>query len=260
MQGLAKREFVVFGLLNERSIAYAVGERLAELGARVTYVIQNDILRRRYLEPGMSDGRIRSDIQVATCDVMHEEEVEGVFEGKQDLGGLVYSVAYANPKTCLGATMHSAPVEDINQSYDVSCAALATVMKHASGALAASAGVVAMTFDSHAAYPAYNWMGVHKAALEALVRALAREHGPRGVRVNAVSAGPVATTAASKIPDFQEIERLWQDSCPVGWDPDEDRHAVANGAAFLLSDMAAKVTGQVLFVDGGASSSRGTVK
>ena len=114
-------------------------------------------------------------------------------------------------------------------------------------------GVVALTFDTRHVYPYYNWMGVHKAALEALVRALARRHGKDGVRVNAVSSGPLTTKASSRIPGFGQMTDVWNRSSPIPWDPIVDRQAVADGATFLCGPRSTKITGQVLTVDGGAS-------
>ncbi len=113
--------------------------------------------------------------------------------------------------------------------------------------------MVALTFDTSRIYPYYNWMGVEKAALEALVRALARRHGRDHIRVNAVSAGPLHTKAASKIPGFGGMTDLWSQASPLPWDTVRDKQAVANAVTFLLSPLAEKITGQTLVVDGGAS-------
>lgn len=257
MQGIKGQTFVVFGLLNEQSIAYAIGEHLRAHGACVIYTVQNEILARRYIAPAVRKGSMRDDLDVRYCDVLDETQVATVLNEAGPLGGIVHSVAYANPKTCLGGSLHTASVEDLQQSYAISCMSLATLMKHAAPHLCAGAGLVALSFDSRASYPAYNWMGVNKAALEALVRALAREYGPRGFRANCVSAGPLATMAATKIPHFQEVQRIWEEGCPLGWDFLEDRHAVADAVVFLLSHMARRITGQTLFVDGGTSVVRG---
>ena len=112
------------------------------------------------------------------------------------------------------------------------------------------AAVVGLDFDAQVAWPVYDWMGVAKAALEATSRYLARDLGPRGVRVNLVSAGPLGTLAARGIPGFGDLATAWQRQAPLGWDTD-DPAPVASAILFLLSDMARAITGEILHVDGG---------
>jgi enoyl-[acyl-carrier protein] reductase I len=120
--------------------------------------------------------------------------------------------------------------------------------------------IVAMSFSSDRAFPIYNWMGVHKAALEALVKALARRHGRDRIRVNCVSAGPLLTTAAGKIPGFDQLCKIWEESSPIKWDPISDKRAVAEAVAFLLGPHSARITGQTIYVDGGASAMGGPLQ
>ena len=110
--------------------------------------------------------------------------------------------------------------------------------------------VVGLTFDATVAWPAYDWMGVAKAALESVNRYLARDLGESGVRVNLVSAGPVETPAAQGIPGFDQLAGLWEKQAPLGWDP-ADAAAVADAVLFLLSDASRRITGEILHVDGG---------
>ena len=110
--------------------------------------------------------------------------------------------------------------------------------------------LVALDFDASVAWPAYDWMGVAKAALEATGRYLARDLGPQAVRVNLISAGPLATVAASGIPGFDRLAGAWQGQAPLGWDA-EDPRPVADAACFLLSDLSRAITGELLHVDGG---------
>ena len=112
------------------------------------------------------------------------------------------------------------------------------------------ASVVGLDFDASVAWPVYDWMGVAKAALEATSRYLARDLGPRGVRVNLVSAGPLGTLAARGIPGFGDLATAWQQQAPLGWDTDDPK-PVAGAIVFLLSDLARGVTGEILHVDGG---------
>ena len=248
------KTYLVMGLLDTHSIAYAIGRTIEQFGGRVIYTIQSEVLKRRYWDSNKSveEGE-RAALDFRLCDVSVEAEVEALFAGLGPLAGVVHSIAYANPKTCLGEEFHTAAVEDIQRSYHVSCVSLATVARHAAPHMREGGAIVALTFESRRAFAQYNWMGVHKAALEALVRALARRHGRDGIRVNAVSAGPVATTAAAKIPGFEKLLAAWDATSPLPWDPQADRQAVADAVAFLLGPRSARITGQVLTVDGGAS-------
>jgi enoyl-[acyl-carrier protein] reductase I len=255
------KQYVVMGLLNPASIAFVIGETIRRNGGKVVYTVQNAVLKRRYLDTSRDlDADALAALDVRLCDVSVPGEVEALFAELGRVAGVVHSIAYANPKTCLGEEFHTDAIEDVKQSYHVSCASLATVAQHAVPRMGGNGAVVTLSFSSRLAFAYYNWMGVHKAALEALVRYLARRHGRDGVRVNAVSAGPVSTTASSKIPGFRELGEVWQTSSPLPWDPVEDKQAIANAVAFLLGPSAEKITGQVLTVDGGASAVGGQMQ
>jgi len=248
------KRYVVMGLLDRHSLAWSIGHAISEAGGRVVYTIQSEVLKKRYLDSdrAIADSE-RAALELRYCDVSVEDEVKALFAEVGPIAGVVHSVAYANPKTCLGEEFHTDAVQDVLRSYHVSSVSLATVARHAVPRLVNGGSIVTLTFDSSHAYPLYNWMGVHKAALEALVRALARRHGRDGITVNAVSSGPLATTASSKIPGFDRLIRWWKETSPLPWDPVTDRSAVADAVVFLLSRKARRITGQVLTVDGGAS-------
>lgn len=248
------KPYVVMGLLDYESIAYAVGQRIAALGGRVIYTALNERMSRLFLErSARAASREREDMDIRYCDVMVDAEIQALFDSIGPVAGVVHSIAYANPKTCLGEEFHTTAVEDILQSYQISAVSFARVLRHAAPHMPAGGAAVALTFDTSRVYPFYNWMGVHKAALEALTRALARRHGRDLVRVNAVSAGPLASKAASKIPGFGKLDHIWAASSPLPWDTTADKVAVADAVAFLLGPMSCKITGQILYVDGGAS-------
>ncbi len=235
------KTYLVMGLLDPDSLAYATGTTIERFGGKVVYTVQNDVFKRRFLDRAESlDAATRDALDFRFCDITKEDEVHALFDELHDLAGIVHSIAFANPRTCLGTELHTDAIDDILLSHHISCVSLATVLRHAAPALQPGASVVAMTFDTSHVYPLYNWMGVQKAALEALVRALARRHGRDGIRVNAVSAGPLWTKAASKIPGFGGLTKLWDTSSPLPWDVREDKIAVA----FLLRPYAAKITGR----------------
>lgn len=249
--------YVVMGLLDTASIAFSIGQTLTRMGGNVIYTVQNERIKRLLLEPSLEelgDPACTIDkLNIEFCDVTIEQEVKDLFEKLGTVDGVVHSIAYANPKTCLGVEFHTDVIDDIKLSFHISCISLATVTRYAQPCMKEGGSIVALTFDSHRAYAYYNWMGMNKAALEALVRSLARRHGKDLVRINAVSAGPLTTKAASKIPGFVELANTWNAISPIPWDPDNDKGEVANMVAFLLGPYARKITGQTIFVDGGAS-------
>ncbi len=255
------RTYVVMGLLDSDSIAWAIGRRIREWGGRVVFTVQNERMKTIFLD--RSDRRLPAEelaaLDIRFCDVTDDAQIERLFEGLGEIEGVVHSVAYANPRTCLGEEFHTDAMEDILRSYHISCTSLARVVWHARRAMPGGGAVVTLTFDTSRVYAYYNWMGVHKAALEALVRALARRHGRDLIRVNAVSAGPLHSRAASKIPGFNRLHRIWRSVSPLPWDVEADKEEVANMAAFLIGPYARKVTGQVIAVDGGASVVAGTL-
>lgn len=255
------KAYLVMGLLDPDSLAYVIGRTIQAMGGRVIFTVQNDIVKRRFLDRADSlseEDRSRIDFQY--CDITDDGQVKALFESIGPLAGIVHSIAFANPRTLLGEEFHTDAVDDIKLSHHISCISLATVLRHGAPCLAGGGSVVAMTFDTSRVYPFYNWMGVQKAALEALVRALARRHGRDNIRVNAVSAGPLDTKAASKIPGFGGMTDLWNQSSPLTWDTSRDKQAVAHAVAFLLGPYAEKITGQTLVVDGGASIVAGQLR
>jgi enoyl-[acyl-carrier protein] reductase I len=246
--------YVVMGLLDADSIAYAIGQEIQRWGGKVIYTVQNERLKRIFFD--RSDKLTveeKNALRIEFCDVTKEVEVHELFERLGPICGVVHSIAFANPKTCLGENIFTNAVDDLKNAFHISCASLATVAHYALPHLKNGGSLLALTFESRRAFPFYNWMGVNKAALEALVRALARQYGHQLVRVNAISAGPLLTKAAKAIPHYSHLARVWRKMSPLPWDVMEDKSEVANAAAFLLGNLSKKITGQVLYVDGGAS-------
>ncbi|MBU0679297.1 MAG: SDR family oxidoreductase [Verrucomicrobia bacterium] len=250
------RTYVVMGLLDAESIAYAIGKTIVQFGGKVIYTVQNERMKKIFFDSSrntkMTDEE-KESLDIRFCDVTVADEVRDLFASTGPIAGVVHSIAFANPKTLLADGFHTDRMDDVTLSYHVSCASLATVVKYAQPVMPDGGGVVALSFDTRHVYPYYNWMGVHKSAMEALVRALARRHGRDNVRINAVSAGPLFTMAASKIPGFGQLSATWSSVSPLTWDATADRQAVADGVAFLLGPYARRITGHILPVDGGAA-------
>jgi enoyl-[acyl-carrier protein] reductase I len=250
----AGKSYVVMGLLNSDSIAFAVGRAIEQYGGNVIYTVQNERLKRIFFDRSkdLTPAQM-SALDIRFCDVTVEEELKTFFAGLGEIAGVVHSIGYANPKTCLGPEFHTDAIEDIKTAFHISAVSLASVVRHAYPHMPRGGSVVTLTFESRLAFPHYNWMGVNKAALEAVVRALARRHGRDLIRVNAVSAGPVATKAATSIPHFDMLAGTWQKISPLPWNVYEEKTEVANAVAFLLGPLSKKITGQTIYVDGGAS-------
>lgn len=165
------------------------------------------------------------------------------------LDGVLHAVAFA-PESCLGNGVLTAPWEDVATAMEISAYSLAPLARHLSPLMPPGSAIVGLDFDGSRAYPMYDWMGVAKAALEATARYVARDLGPKGIRVNLVSAGPLRTLAARSIPGFDEFERAWASRAPLGWDVGDPEPA-ARACVALLSDWFGATTGEIVRVDGG---------
>ena len=187
--------YVVMGLLNTDSIAYAAGKMIEELGGNVIYTVQSERMKRIFFDRSTDlTEEQKAAMRFEYCDVTIESEVRDLFAKTGPINGVLHSIGFANPKTCLGASMYTPAFEDIKQAFHISCASLATVSHFALEQMEKGGSIVTLSFESQVAFPYYNWMGVNKAALEALVRGLARRHEKDLIRINAISAGPLVTT------------------------------------------------------------------
>ena len=248
------KTYVVMGLLDSDSIAYAIGKSIERWGGKVVYTLQNERMKKIFFDRNkkMSDSE-KGKLDIRFCDVTSDEDLINFFGSLGEIGGVVHSIAFANPATCLGDEFHTNAYDDLKQAFHISCISLAAVTHHAQKHMTHGGSVVCLSFEANRAFPYYNWMGVNKAALEATVRALARRHGRDLIRVNAISSGPVLTKAAKAIPHFAFISRTWKKTSPLPWDVHAEKEEVANAVTFLVGPYAKKITGQVLNVDGGAS-------
>ena len=166
---------------------------------------------------------------------------------------MLHSIGFA-PANALGGSFIDTPWEDVSTAVQVSTYSLASLTKAVLPLMPERGGsVVGLTFDATLSWPGYDWMGVAKAGLENAARYIAREVGPRGIRVNLVAAGPIRTIAAKSVPGVKELEEIWDKRSPLGWDI-SDPEPVARTCAALLSDWLPATTGEIVHVDGGLHS------
>ncbi|HAB17749.1 MAG TPA: enoyl-ACP reductase [Verrucomicrobiota bacterium] len=241
---------VVFGVANKRSIAWAIAQAWHREGARLAFTYQGERLRENVEE---LVGTFGADTLLLPCDVSQDDQIAAVFEavgakfGRLDL--LLHSVAFA-PKEALEGDFLNTTRDAFRISHDISAYSLVALTRGAAPLMVNGGSVVAMTYyGSEKVIPHYNVMGVAKAALEASTRYLAYSLGPKKVRVNCISAGPVNTLAARGIAGFSEMLKHYEAHTPLKRNvlPDE----LGQTGVFLASDGAAAITGQVLYVDCG---------
>ena len=244
------KRILVAGVTMDSSIGFAVARVAQEQGA--TVVVSN--FGRALGITKRIVGRLPQPAPVVELDVTDAEHLERLpellGEHVDGLDGVVHSIAYGNPETLLGGKFMGGPWDDVAQAVQVSAYSLKSLSDACLPLMADGGAVVGLTFDATVAWPAYDWMGVAKAALESCARYLARDLGPRGVRVNLVSAGPLKTLAAKAIPGFEELESMWSTRAPLGWD-NVDQEPTAKAVCALLSDLFPATTGEIVHVDGG---------
>jgi enoyl-[acyl-carrier protein] reductase I len=246
---LAGKRLLITGVITRRSIAFAVAEGAQRAGADV--VLTSFGRARRMTERAAA--RLPAPPEVLELDVNRPEDFEALTaELRSRWGGLdgaLHAVAFA-PDDALGGNFLATPPESAEAAFRTSAFSLKALAGAVEPLMEGGGSLVGLDFDASVAWPVYDWMGVSKAALEAVARYLARDLGPRGVRVNLISAGPIETPAAGGIPGFEQLATAWERQAPLGWDTG-DASPVADAACFLLSDAARGVTGEILHVDGG---------
>jgi meromycolic acid enoyl-[acyl-carrier-protein] reductase len=247
---LEGKSILVAGVTMDTSIGFAVARAAQEQGA--TVVVSNFGralgITKRIVK------RLPQEVPVIELDVTDEEHLERLpdllREHVDGLDGVVHSIAYGNPETLLGGKFLEGPWPDVAQALQVSAYSLKSLATACLPLMNRGGSIVGMTFDATVAWPAYDWMGVAKAGLESTSRYLARDLGPQGIRVNLVSAGPLKTLAAKAIPGFEDLESMWSDRSPLGWD-EKDQVPTAKAVVALLSDFFPATTGEIVHVDGG---------
>jgi len=174
---------------------------------------------------------------------------EALAEKWGHVDGVLHAIGFA-PASCLGDDFLAAPWEDVAVAMHVNAYSLKALADAFLPLMSEGGSFVGLDFDNQQAWPAYNWMGVAKSALQSVSRYLAKEVGPRGIRSNLVAAGPIKTMAAKSIPGFAKFEDIWDDRAPLGWDV-TNSEPVARAVIALLSDWFPATTGEIIHVDGG---------
>ena len=241
---------VVFGVANKRSIAWAIAQAWAQAGAQLAFTYQGERLRDNVEELAQAFG---GDTLLLPCDVTRDEDIEQVFAALRSrfsrLQLLLHSVAFA-PKTALAGAFLDTSRDAFRIALDVSAYSLVAVARAAAPLMSEGGSIIGLSYyGAEKVVPQYNVMGVAKAALEACTRYLAYDLGPRKIRVNCISAGPVNTLAARGISGFTEMLKHYEAHSPLRRNvlPEE----IGAVGAFLASDGAAAITGQVVYVDCG---------
>lgn len=247
---LDNKKLLITGVITKDSIAWEAARRAQEAGAEI--VLTSFGRARRLTERAAKS--LPEPADVLELDVNDPEHLTAVAAELQTrwgrVDGILHAIAFA-PEDALGGRFLDTPADSAITAFQTSAFSL----KALGAALAdlypeEGASIVGMDFDASVAWPVYDWMGVAKAALEATARYLARDLGPRGVRVNLVAAGPLGTVAARGIPGFEDLAEMWSKQAPIGWNG-EDAGPVADAVLFLMSDLARGITGEIVHVDGG---------
>lgn len=254
---LEGKRILVTGVLTDDSLAFGVARLALEQGAEI---VLTGAGRGMGLTTRMAR-RLPSEPEVLELDVTRPEHVGVVRERLREkwgtIDGALHAIGFA-PPSCLGGGFSDAPWEDVAVAFQVSTYSLQVLANVVTPLMDPARGgsIVGLDFDnSTMAFPAYDWMGVAKAALQSTARYLARDLGPRGIRVNLIAAGPIRTVAAKSIPAFAQFEDVWSARAPLGWDVKADHESVGRACVALLSDWFPKTTGEVVHVDGGFHAS-----
>jgi enoyl-[acyl-carrier protein] reductase I len=239
---------LIMGVANERSIAWGISQKLVDAGAELAFTYLGDALKKRVIPLAE---KLNSKVTLS-CDVEKKEDVTKLFEdikskwGKIDF--IVHAIAFSDKSELSGEYLNTTR-ENFLRSMLISCFSFTEVAKEASKVMEEGGSLITLSYEANKAIPNYNVMGVCKAALESSVKYLARDLGAKGIRVNAISAGPIKTLAASAIGDAKFLYKWNEDHSLLK--RNVDIHDVGNSALYLLSDLANGVTGEIHYVDAG---------
>ena len=246
---LEGKKLLITGVLTDDSLAFGVARLAQQEGAEIALTGFGRALRltqrtARKLDP------VPEVLELDITDAGHVAAVrQDLAERWGRVDGALHAIGFA-PEVCLGDDLFSAGWDDVAVAVEVSAYSLKTLAELVRPLMPAGGSILGLTFDATVAWPAYNWMGVAKAAMESLSRYLAKDLGPSGIRCNLVAAGPVRTVAAKSIPGFVAFEETWGARAPLGWDV-EDTSGVSRTCVAMLSDWFPQTTGEIVHVDGG---------
>jgi meromycolic acid enoyl-[acyl-carrier-protein] reductase len=243
------KNIVITGVLTDASIAFSVAKLAQEQGAEIvlTGAGRGLSLTQRTAR------KLPAEAPVFELDVTDPAHLvsarEAIGERWDRIDGVLHAIGFA-PAVCLGGRFMEATWDDVGVALHVSAYSLKALVDAFGPMMGRGSSLVGLDFDATVAWPAYDWMGVAKAALESTARYLARELGSQGIRVNLVAAGPLRTMAAKSIPGFAAFEEAWETRAPLGWDIN-DTVPAAQACVALLSDWFPATTGEMVHVDGG---------
>ncbi len=246
---LSGKKIVVTGVLTDASLAFGFAQMAQREGASIvlTGAGRGKSLTERTAR------KLDTPVPIFDFDVTVTEHVESVRAEVQsalgDVDGVLHAIGFA-PEVCLGDDFMAAQWSDVAVAMQISAYSLKTMADAFLPLMTNGGSIVGLDFDNTIAWPAYNWMGVAKSALESTSRYLAKELGPRGIRCNLVAAGPIKTMAAKSIPGFAKFEDIWDDRAPLGWDV-TNTEPVSRACIALMSDWFPATTGEIIHVDGG---------
>lgn len=251
---LANKTAIIFGLASKRSIAYGIAKSFHEQGATLAFTYQNEKLRQRVEDIARE---FNSDI-VLPCDVAKDDDIEATFKSLNQnwdkLDILIHSIGFAPAHELDGAMIDVTTREGFKTAHEISSYSFVAVAKASQSMLSEQASLITLTYHgSQQTLPNYNVMGMAKASLESGVRYLAGNLGVKGIRVNAISAGPIKTLAASGVKSFRTMLKQHEQRAPLKRNVTIEE--VGNTAAFLGSNLASGITGEVLYVDAGFRTS-----
>ena len=239
----------ITGVLTDASLAFGVARLARAEGADIVLTGAGRALKLTQ----RTARKLGDDIDVFELDVTVPEHGVAVREALAEkwghVDGVLHAIGFA-PEVCLGDDFLAAQWDDVAIAMHISAYSLKALADAFLPLMGEGGSFVGLDFDNRQAWPAYNWMGVAKSALQSVSRYLAKEVGPRGIRSNLVAAGPIKTMAAKSIPGFAKFEDVWDDRAPLGWDV-TDSEPVARAVIALLSDWFPATTGEIIHVDGG---------